>query len=272
MPPSDQTPPRTTIRREVVPSGDVLGLRVDRVDYEQCVTRVMAAARERRHLAVAAANVHLVMEARRDPQLAHSLAAFELVVPDGQPVRWLLNASQGSQGQNLDARVYGPELMRRVVSAAAREQLPVYLFGATEATLAQLVARLRTRLAPGIKIAGTHAPAFGDALWATAQAAADRIRASGARIVLVGLGCPRQERWIGRYGGTTHAPCLAVGAAFDLWAGGKQMAPPWMQRGGLEWLYRLATEPRHTWRRYLEHNPRFMLLAAAQLLRRKHPR
>jgi N-acetylglucosaminyldiphosphoundecaprenol N-acetyl-beta-D-mannosaminyltransferase len=250
------------------PNDHVLDLRVDRLDYDQCVDRILAAAQARRFMAVAPANVHVVMEARRDEELARLLADFEMVVADGQPVRWMLNAIKAGDERHLDTRVYGPELMRRVARSAAQERLPVYLYGATESTLAALAAKLRDPLAPEIEIVGVYAPPFGDALWRGAARDAQRIHESGARIVFVGLGCPRQERWIGRYGAATHAPCLAVGAAFELWAGRKLMAPSWMQRTGLEWLYRLGTEPRRTWRRYLLHNPSYALLAANDLLRR----
>lgn len=239
-------------------------MRVERVDYDEAVALIVDAARERRSLRVAAANVHVVMEARADPELAALLSAFELVVPDGQPLRWVLNALPA--GARLDDRVYGPELMRRVCSAAAREGLPIFLYGATEATLARLTPALRA-LEPELCVAGTRAPGFGPHLWRDAERDVAHIRATEARVVLVGLGCPRQERFIGRYAESLGAPCIGVGAAFDLFSGNKSMAPRWMQRRGLEWLYRLSTEPRRTWRRYLVHNPRFAALAAGQVLR-----
>lgn len=244
------------------PSGRVVGLRVDRVDYDEAVRRVIDAARARRPLRVAAANVHVAMEARDDAALGRALEAFELVVPDGQPLRWALDAS-GSP--HLPDRVYGPELTRRVLVAAAREGLSVFLYGATEATLAALRARIEGEIAPGLVVAGAIAPPFGDALWAAARADVERIRASGAAIVLVGLGCPRQERWVSAHGVALGVPALAVGAALELLAGVKAMAPAWMQDRGLEWLYRLATEPRRTFRRYALHNPRFAAIAAIEL-------
>ena len=246
------------------PSGRVLGVRVDRVDYDEAVARVLEAARAGRPLRVAAANVHVVMEARDDAGLARTLEAFELVVPDGQPLRWALDWTGAPR---LRDRVYGPELTLRVLRVAAHVGLPVGLYGATEATLDALRARIERDLAPGLVVAGAIAPPFGDALWSAADADVARIRESGARVVLVGLGCPRQERWVGQHGVALGVPCLAVGAAFELLAGVKPMAPAWMQDRGLEWLYRLATEPRRTFRRYALHNPRFAALAAAEALR-----
>jgi exopolysaccharide biosynthesis WecB/TagA/CpsF family protein len=244
----------------------VLGLRVERVDYDEAVALVLRAARQGLVLRVAAANVHVVMEARADAELAAALGAFDLVVPDGQPLRWVLNAQAAAPQLRLDERVYGPELMLRVCHGAANERLPIYLYGADEATLSALRTGLLKR-APGLVVAGTTAPGHGEALWRAAETDVERIVASGARIVFVGLGCPRQERWIGRYAARVGAPCLGVGAAFDLLSGNKPMAPRWMQDRGLEWLFRLRTEPRRTWRRYLQHNPRFAAMAAAQLIR-----
>jgi len=248
-------------------SSRVVGLRVDRVSYERAVDRIIEAARSGDMLRVAAANVHVVMEARADPTLAVLLSEFELVVADGQPIRWMLDALR-QRAPRLTERVYGPELMRRVCHAAADAGLAVYLFGATDHTLERLEQQLKT-WRDDLIIAGRHAPGFGDELWASAQQDAERIRSSGAQLLLVGLGCPRQERWVGVHGQTLNIPCLAVGAAFDLWAGNKPMAPPWMQRAGLEWAFRLANEPRRTFRRYAWHNPRFIALALAQLLSRR---
>ncbi len=247
------------------PSGTVLGLRVDRVDYAQAVDAVVRAAEEGRAMRVAAANVHVVMEARDDPALASLLGQFELVVPDGQPVRWALDAGADHP---LPDRVYGPELMRRVVRAAASRHLSIYLYGATTEIVSRLAETLRAEV-PGLEIAGVHAPGFGPALWREAETDLARIRDSGARIVFVALGCPRQERWVGLHGARLGAPCLAVGAAFELLAGTKRMAPAFLQKRGLEWAYRLATEPRRTWRRYAIHNPRFVVGALSELWSRR---
>lgn len=240
----------------------VLGLHVDRADYRMALDLIMAAAREARPLRVTCAAVHLVMEARANPVLARRLARFDLVLPDGQPVRWALAAD----APLLEDRVYGPELMRRICIAAAAQGLPVYLHGAGQETIAALPAGLRAH-APDLIIAGAESPPFGDALWEDGPAAVARIRHSGARVVFVGLGCPRQEEWVDRYADACGVPCVAVGAAFDLWAGRKRMAPPGMQAAGLEWLWRFVSEPR-TWRRYVEHNPRFAVLAGLEAARR----
>ena len=241
----------------------VVGLGIDRVDYDAAVARILDAARAKRPMRVAAANVHVVMEAHDDPTLARHLESFELVEPDGQPLRWALDAQSE---RKLPDRVYGPELTRRVLTACAKDGLSVFFYGATEAVLDALVTRVEAKLAPGIEVAGALAPPFGEALWRAADDDVARIRASGARVVFVGLGCPKQELWVGVHGPRIDAPCLAVGAAFDLLAGAKPMAPRVLQDHGLEWLYRLATEPRRTFRRYALHNPRFAVRAAAEVV------
>jgi N-acetylglucosaminyldiphosphoundecaprenol N-acetyl-beta-D-mannosaminyltransferase len=238
----------------------VLGVLVDVVDYEGATQRVLAAAREQRRLAVTALAVHGVMTGVRDPAHAARLNSFDLATPDGQPVRWALNRLHGAR---LPDRVYGPALTARVLARCAAEGLPVYLYGSTEPTLARLVSALTSRL-PTLKIAGAEPSKFRPGGPAEAEEIAGRIRASGARVVLVGLGCPRQE--IFTYAVRPHLdmPVLAVGAAFDYHAGLLRIPPAWMQRAGLEWLWRLGLEPGRLWRRYLLLNPAYLARLAAQ--------
>ncbi len=231
----------------------VLGVMIDAVDYDYAVDRVVTAAREGHPLALTALAVHGVMTGVDDPAHESRLNSFDLAVPDGQPVRWALNALYGTR---LPDRVYGPDLTGYVLQALADHGLPVYLYGSTPDTLRQL-ARLLPQEFPGLEIAGTTPSGFrtsrpGDA----ARIAAD-IRASGARCVLVGLGCPRQEEFAYALRPHLDMPLLAVGAAFDYHAGQLRTPPPWMQARGLEWLWRLGLEPRRLWRRYLVLNPRY---------------
>ncbi|MPZ25342.1 MAG: WecB/TagA/CpsF family glycosyltransferase [Micromonosporaceae bacterium] len=241
----------------------VLGVLVDVVDYQAATERVLAAARDRRPLALTALAVHGVMTGVADPAHGARLNAFDLATPDGQPVRWALNLLHGA---GLAERVYGPTLTLRVLAECAAEGLPVYLYGSTEATLDRLVANLRERF-PGLRIAGREASKFRAAQPGEETAIADRIRASGARLVLVGLGCPRQEIFAYAMRPLLDAPLLAVGAAFDYHAGLLRTPPAWMQRRGLEWLWRLALEPRRLWRRYLLLNPAYLARLAAQKTR-----
>jgi exopolysaccharide biosynthesis WecB/TagA/CpsF family protein len=188
------------------------------------------------------------------------LNSFDLVTPDGQPVRWALNSLHKAA---LADRVYGPDLTRDVLAAAEAEGLPVYLYGSTEPTLERLTAALEKQF-PKLVIAGSEPSKFRLAAEGEAEEIAGRIRDSGARVVLVGLGCPRQEQFVYAMRPLVDAPLLAVGAAFDYHAGQLRKPPPWMQKRGLEWLWRLGLEPRRLWRRYLLLNPAYLARLTAQ--------
>ncbi|HEX6249801.1 MAG TPA: WecB/TagA/CpsF family glycosyltransferase, partial [Gemmatimonadaceae bacterium] len=178
----------------------------------------------------------------------------------GQPVRWAL---RWLHGVALADRVRGPTLMLQVCEACAREGIPVLLYGSRAVTLDRLAANLKTRF-PTLVIAGRMPSAFRELSEDEQLAIAGAIRASGAGLTFVGLGCPRQEVWAYENREMISMPALAVGAAFDFHAGTLPEAPGWMQRAGLEWLYRLAREPRRLWRRYLLLNPLYLLMVAAQ--------
>jgi len=241
---------------------NVLGTRISAVDYAQATGLLIAAAREQRPFGAAALAVHALMEARCDSAYRARLNSLDLAMPDGQPVRWALNSLHAA---GLTDRVYGPFLLLNVCEAATREHLPVFFFGGTEATLRNLSAALLQRY-PGLIIAGTKPSRFRPLTVDEAAADARDVAASGARLVFCGLGCPRQENWVHAMGPLINAPLLAVGAAFPLWAGERRMAPGWMQRCGLEWIFRLGQEPRRLLHRYLILNPWFLLCWLRQKL------
>jgi exopolysaccharide biosynthesis WecB/TagA/CpsF family protein len=253
--------------RPDVPRFNVLGVGISATDPSSAAAAVMTAARAGSPLAVSALAVHAVMEARADASYRGRLNALDIATPDGQPVRWAVNALHGA---GLRERVYGPFLMRDLCATAAREGLPVYLFGSTAKTLQRLAANLVTSH-PGLKIAGTSASRFRRATEGEARADAARIAASGARIVFCGLGCPRQEAWVHAMRPLISVPLVGVGAAFALWAGERPMAPGWMQANGLEWLYRLSQEPTRLAYRYLVQGPGFITGVALQKLGRRPP-
>jgi N-acetylglucosaminyldiphosphoundecaprenol N-acetyl-beta-D-mannosaminyltransferase len=239
---------------------NVLGVLVDAVDYEAATAQILEAARERRPYAVTALAVHGVMTGVQDPAHNARLNSFDLVTPDGQPVRGALNLLHHA---GLADRVYGPELTLRVLRGAAAEGLPVYLYGSTQPTLDKLVPALE-RMFPALKLAGVEASKFRSARPGEAAEIAERIRSSGARIVLVGLGCPRQEIFTYAMRPLLDMPLLAVGAAFDYHAGLLRNPPAWMQKYALEWLWRLGLEPKRLWRRYVLLNPAYLARLAAQ--------
>ncbi|MFM1851401.1 MAG: hypothetical protein RIS54_1085 [Verrucomicrobiota bacterium] len=239
---------------------NVLGTLASRTDYATATAAIIAAARERRAFTASALAVHALGEARRDIAYRRALNSLDLAMPDGQPVRWALNWLHHAK---LRDRVYGPFLMREVCRAAARENLPIFLYGATAATLEKLAPALRA-WDDRLVIAGTQPSRFRRITAEEAAADAQAIIASGSRLVFCGLGCPRQEQWVHAMKPLLPMPTLAVGAAFALWAGERPMAPAWMQRAGLEWLYRLGQEPRRLGARYLVHNPAYLVGLLAQ--------
>lgn len=242
----------------------LFGVGISETDYDEALAAILRAAEGRRAALVAHMPVHGLIEAHRDPSYRLELNDFQIVAPDGQPVRWALNWLAGSR---LRERVYGPELMLRVCREASSHGLPVYLFGSTPDVVQRLGERLVERF-PALPIVGVESPPFRPLTPEEDRALVDRINASGARIVFVGLGCPKQERFAFAHRNRIHAVQVCVGAAFDFIAGSKPMAPRWMQRAGLEWLFRVANEPRRLWRRYLVTNSVFIALVTRSLLGR----
>ncbi len=233
---------------------------VDAVDYEAAQTRILEAAKEGRSYTVSALAVHGVMTGVQSAQHKYRLNSFDLIVPDGQPVRWALNLVHRS---HLAERVYGPELTLRTIRMAAEEGLPVYFYGTTPSILADLLGRLQ-EMHPDLIVAGAEPSKFRTIDSGERVALAKRIVNSGAKVVFVGLGCPRQEVFAYEMKDLLPMPMLAVGAAFAFIAGQLPQAPPTLQRYGLEWLFRLKEEPKRLWRRYLYLNPYYAFLLARQ--------
>jgi N-acetylglucosaminyldiphosphoundecaprenol N-acetyl-beta-D-mannosaminyltransferase len=238
----------------------ILGMRVDPTSYEEATEKVLAWAAVGESRYVCVANVHMVMEAHDDPSFRALVNAADLVTPDGMPLVWMLR----KLGHPHQERVCGPELTSRVCAEAARRGVPVGFYGGHPEALEALVRNLSARF-PGLWVVYAYSPPFRPLTPEEDERVTEEINASGARILFVGLGCPKQEWWMAEHKGRVRAVMLGVGAAFDFHAGRVRQAPVWMQRAGLEWLFRLVQEPRRLWRRYLKHNPRFLLLAFLQL-------
>lgn len=245
---------------------NVIGVLVDAVDQDAALRRIGAAARGQQPLTVSALAVHGVMSGYIDTEHRIRLNHLDLVVPDGQPVRWALNLLYRTR---LPHRVYGPTLMLETCRLAEKEAWGIYLYGSTAPVLEQLEQRLRQQF-PHLQICGVEPSKFRRLSASEREEVAARIRNSGAAVTFVGLGCPRQEIWAYEHRDVLEMPVVAVGAAFAFLAGTRNQAPKWMQDRGLEWLFRLMTEPRRLWRRYVLLNPWYASLVLAQWLRLRH--
>jgi N-acetylglucosaminyldiphosphoundecaprenol N-acetyl-beta-D-mannosaminyltransferase len=233
------------------------------VDYDRAIDVMdgLIARRERGYVCVAP--VHALMVAQDDPQMLAALRGATMVVPDGMPVVWAANLL----GEQLRDRVYGPELMLRQCAHAAERGYRVWLYGGRDqGSLAQLALSLRQRH-PGIRIVGGYSPPFRALTPAEEEHVAAEINTARPDVLWVGIGVPKQEKWMAHMRDRLDVPVMCgVGAAFDFHAGRISMAPRWMQERGLEWIFRIAQEPKRLLPRYLYTNPRFVAAFARQYL------
>jgi len=241
---------------------NILGVLVDTVDYAAATERILLAARDRQGFAATALAVHGLVLGHRDRVQRYRLNHFDLVTPDGQPVRWMLNLKYGAR---LQDRVYGPALMLRLCKAAAQERLPVYFYGSSGAVVERLAKNLKTRI-PELIVAGFEPSRFRRLTPGEKEDLCARVKQSGARLLFVGLGCPRQEIFAFEFREDMAMPVVAVGAAFDYHSGFLREPPATMQRLGLQWLHRLLQEPGRLWRRYFEMNSAFLVAVCLQML------
>jgi N-acetylglucosaminyldiphosphoundecaprenol N-acetyl-beta-D-mannosaminyltransferase len=245
----------------------ILGMRVDATTYPDASRRILDWAREGRSRYVCVATVNNVMESHDHPSFRRVMNEADLVTADGMPLVWALRLL----GVGHAERVYGPELTPVILRRAEADGIPVGFYGGAPAALAELEAWVQSRF-PRLQVVYRYSPPFRPLSSEEDERIVAEIAASGARLVLVGLGCPKQERWMAAHRGSVPAVMVGIGAAFDFLTGRKRRAPRLMQRMGLEWLFRMITEPRRLWRRYLHHNPRFLALFGMQVWRSRIPR
>ncbi|HOZ48559.1 MAG TPA: WecB/TagA/CpsF family glycosyltransferase [Candidatus Hydrogenedentes bacterium] len=249
------------------PRYDVFGVGISAATYNTARDAVFAAAATGRPFCTTHLAVHGLIEATRHADLRDALNQFDMVAPDGQPVRHALNLLYRT---GLADNCRGPVLMPLVCERAAKEAVPVYLYGSTQAVIDALCRNLTERY-PGLIIAGAEPSLFRPLTAEEDRELAERVNGSGARILLLGLGCPLQERFAYAHRETFNTVQMCVGAAFDFQAGNKKMAPAWMTRHSLEWLYRLCQEPRRLFTRYFVTNSLFMLKLLPYALRLRKP-
>lgn len=240
----------------------VLSAFVDALSFEQAEDRIIAWARSRESRYVCICNAHVLVMGQRDPTYRAVLEGADMATPDGAPVAWMLRRLGFPEQQ----RVAGPDLTERLLDRAEREGVPVFLLGSTPETLERLGRALAVHH-PRLLLAGMVSPPFRPMMPGEDAALVERIQNAAPGIVFVGLGCPKQERWMADHRGRISAVMIGVGAAFDFLAGTSRRAPVWMRRAGLEWLHRLAAEPGRLWRRYAVTNTLFLVGAARQLFR-----
>jgi len=240
----------------------ILGTNLSATSYQSACDRIQTLAQTHQSSYIIAANVHVVMTAYWQKHYSQILQKAALVTPDGKPLvmamRWL--------GAQYQPRVYGPDLMLAWCDRAQKSNLSIYLYGSSPETLQKLSINLQQKF-PQLRIAGTHSPPFRLLTPAEESADIERIHRSGAAVVFVGLGCPKQEEWMYRQLGKLNAVMIGVGAAFKFHSGEVTQAPGWMMKYSLEWLYRLYKEPKRLWSRYLFTNSAFICLFGMQLVK-----
>ena len=245
-------------------TGRVLGVRIDAIDWDAAIRRILtwATCRDSRYITIC--NSHVVVTAAQEDAYRRIIDGSDMATPDGAPVAWMLRRTVNPSQK----RISGPDLMWALCEACSGRRVPVYFYGSTDETLQRLVECLRKAF-PALAVGGAFSPPFRPLSEAEDQAAVEAINGSGAGVVFVGLGCPKQERWMHDHRGRVNAVMIGVGAAFDFHAGVVRRAPVWMQNMGLEWLHRLMSEPRRLWKRYLVTNTLFIIGAIKQLLARR---
>lgn len=248
-------------KREIAP---IIGAPIDPVSWDDALARLSTWSANHESRYVCICNVHSVVTAAQDIEFGRVVNAADMATPDGAPVAWMLRRL-GCVGQQ---RINGPDLMWRYCEQAQHRDESVFLYGSAEETLVALKVKLSAAF-PSLKIAGAISPPFRVLTEEEDASIVEQINASGAGVVWVSLGCPKQELWMAAHRGKIHAVMVGVGAAFDYHAGTIKRAPVWMQNAGLEWLHRLLSEPRRLWKRYLVTNTLFIIGAVKQLVKFK---
>lgn len=241
----------------------ILGARIDALSWDEAIAQITAsgAAHESRYVCIC--NVHSVVTATRDPEFMKIVNNADMATPDGAPVAWALR----TLGFPTQERINGPDLMWQYLDTAQRLHQTAFFYGSTDATLEKLHYSIAKQF-PHLNVGGIHAPPFRALTIEEDEAEIEKINGSGANVVFVGLGCPKQEKWMSAHRGRINAVMIGVGAAFDYHAGTIRRAPLWMQRYGLEWLYRLGAEPRRLFKRYAITNTLFIFGFSKQIMLR----
>lgn len=244
-----------------LPTQTVAGFPISALSFNAQVETIMRWARSRASRMVCVSNVHMLMEGRWDPTFASVLRRSDLLTPDGMPLVWMTALMKGESQD----RVAGMELMLALCQQAEEKKVSVFFLGSTEETLAEIRRRLANDF-PALRVAGTLSPPFRDLSPDENKAITDTIESSGAGLVFVSLGCPKQEKWMGEHHRQVKSVMVGIGGVFSVYAGEINWAPAWVRRYGMEWCYRLMQEPKRLWKRYALTIPPFVLLAIRQIV------
>jgi N-acetylglucosaminyldiphosphoundecaprenol N-acetyl-beta-D-mannosaminyltransferase len=254
-------------KQSALMSTTILGTRIHAVTVNQVISCICHWAHKQQSTIVCFCNVHSLVSAQSDPLLYGALSKADLALPDGAPIAWIMRRRLWPD----QVRLNGPDVMWMLLAEAAKQKLSIYLFGSTTETLVLLIQNIKTAF-PLLMIAGFSSPPYTIGAIDLARAASDakRINQSGAQLVFVGLGCPKQEKWMALQYKQINAVMLGVGAAFDYHAGTLQRAPLSWQHYGLEWLYRITQEPYRLIPRYVITNSIFLFKLIGEIRKKPH--
>jgi N-acetylglucosaminyldiphosphoundecaprenol N-acetyl-beta-D-mannosaminyltransferase len=236
-------------------------MRVDVTSYPHASGQIMKWSLFEAGKYICVSNVHMCMESFDNPDFCRVVNGADLVVPDGKPLVW----AQKLLGEEKAAQVRGSDLLLTVCKAAEKAKIPIGLYGGTEKSLSDFIQFLKS-VYPDLSIPFANSPPFREVTQEEDAGYIKAINASGIRILFVGIGCPKQEKWMAGHKDKLRCVMIGVGAAFDFFSGQKKHAPRWMQKAGMEWMFRLAGDPKRLWKRYLKHNPRFVFYFLKQFL------
>lgn len=242
----------------------ILKMNVDVTTYEDASNRILGWSNELPGRYVCVSNVHMCMETFGNSDFSQIVNSADLVVPDGKPLVW----AQKLLGEKNASQVRGSDLLLHVCREAEYRELPIGLYGGSETSLKDFIIFLNEKF-PNLKISFAESPPFRELTQEEDEAYIVQINKSNAKILFVGIGCPKQEKWMAAHKEALQCVMIGVGAAFDFFSGQKKHAPKWMQNVGLEWVFRLFSDPRRLWKRYLKHNPRFVYYFLKQLISKK---
>jgi len=240
----------------------IISIDIDAIDKRAATRKIISWAKKRQSSYVCFSNVHMVMEAYDDQEFKDIVNSADLALPDGMPLVWMLKGKRIKQQE----RVCGPDMTILLCEVAAKEGIEVGFYGSSPEILEKLVSNLKGKF-PELNVVCAISPPYRTLTNEETEHYTNEINESGAKILFVGLGCPKQEKWMKAHKNKIHSVMLGVGAAFDFHSGSTRVAPPWMQKIGMEWFYRLLQDPKRLWKRYVKHNPRFIVFGLFQLVR-----